>query len=526
MYRLLIVDDEKMIRMGIKNSIFWEQINIKTVYTAASAKEALELVKQYHPEIIITDISMTEMTGLQFIEQLREKKENCRIIVLTGYDRFDYARQALQLRVQDFLLKPIDEEELKACIFHQVQELEEAYKKQEEIRKKRRTKGFYQQTQLEMYLCDKILGKEIEKEREEAFFIAFPDFIETISRQSETLRIGVLLSDILEVDNGENRFFKLWTMKHICMSMLDEQDMGITFSDGSGRIIIVFFCDKLEGGITEYAEELIQLLENECDGKIRIVLGSEQNRFKDLAISYNDALVTLENETIPLSSIVKMDWEQKRDKMFRETYQEFERALLANINNQKEFLHIYKRFFQSMNSYNISNQYACRCLFEIASVIYFAYIRQTSDSVDERLNALLLSLNGSDRNTASSLTEQFFINLLKKERGDEHELIRKVKQSINENLGGELSVSSLAAEVFITANYLSRIFKRATGEGCNEYIVRKRIEKAKSLLETTTLKTGEIAGMIGYHDINYFSLAFKKQTGMSPTKYREEIRSK
>ena len=104
--------------------------------------------------------------------------------------------------------------------------------------------------------------------------------------------------------------------------------------------------------------------------------------------------------------------------------------------------------------------------------------------------------------------------------GNDHELIRKAKAQIRERLGVDLSVAGLAAELYVPPNYLSRLFKRITGEGCNEYIVRKRIEKAKALLEATTMKIGEIAQTVGYTDMNYFSLAFKKHTGMSPTKYR------
>ena len=95
----------------------------------------------------------------------------------------------------------------------------------------------------------------------------------------------------------------------------------------------------------------------------------------------------------------------------------------------------------------------------------------------------------------------------------------------DEHLAEDISVSNIAANLYITPNYFSRLFKRITGEGCNEYIVRKRIEKAKSLLETTSIKTGKIAMMVGYRDTNYFSLAFKKHTGKSPTKYREEMQN-
>ena len=139
------------------------------------------------------------------------------------------------------------------------------------------------------------------------------------------------------------------------------------------------------------------------------------------------------------------------------------------------------------------------------------------------LNSFSRSLVGIDKDKAEEVTEMFLQKILSKEEGDEHEIIRKVKNIVHEDLSQDLTVANLAAKLYVTPNYLSRLFKKITGEGCNEYIVRKRIEKAKSLLETTTLKTGEIATIVGYHDMNYFSLAFKKHTGQSPTKYRNSV---
>ena len=113
-----------------------------------------------------------------------------------------------------------------------------------------------------------------------------------------------------------------------------------------------------------------------------------------------------------------------------------------------------------------------------------------------------------------------------RENSEEHEIITKARRYIDENLGGELSVANLAEQFFVSPNYFSRLFKKVMGEGCNEYIVKKRIEKSRLLLETTTIKAGKIAAMVGYNDTNYFSLAFKKHTGMSPIKYREMVQSR
>ena len=136
------------------------------------------------------------------------------------------------------------------------------------------------------------------------------------------------------------------------------------------------------------------------------------------------------------------------------------------------------------------------------------------------------SLMGVDREESLEVTGMFLKQLLFKEEGDRHEIIAKAKRYIDEHLECDLSVASLAEAFYVSPNYFSRLFKKVMGEGCNEYIVRKRIDKSKSLLETTTIKAGKIALMVGYNDTNYFSMAFKKHTGMSPTKYREMMQEK
>ena len=128
MYRVLIVDDEKMIRMGMKNAIDWKKLGVDGVFTAASGNEALKILKEESPEIMVTDIQMTEMTGLELIKAARESVPELRVIVLTGFDNFEYARESLRLQVQDFFLKPIDEDDLFNAIEKQIKERFEKYK--------------------------------------------------------------------------------------------------------------------------------------------------------------------------------------------------------------------------------------------------------------------------------------------------------------------------------------------------------------------------------------------------------------
>lgn len=519
MYKILIVDDERMIRMGIERTIDWEKLGIDEVYTAASAKEAIHLLEEHRPDVMITDISMTEMTGLELIKTIRDDVPDMRIIILTGYDRFEYAREALQLQVHDFLLKPIDEDVLTESIRTQLQKLEAIREERTRVSTVNRTEGVLQQGYLEAVMRDYIKGKNVEESREEEFFQQFG------LEKEQIMRIGLVLPYKKgNADEDEENFYNQ-TIRQICMSILDEGGEGLTISDGN-ICIVVFFTEE---GNSQYentadrAEELADILENECNVKPKVILGSQVQGFRNLHISYNDAMLVLENERKEIKDILDSGTESRKNDIFQDIFREFKHAMIAGYSDINQVMHILKRFQMAVESYNLGRKYAINCYFELASAVYFALMNETGNVPEESLNSFTQSMVNIDRDKAKEVTEMFLQKILAKEDGDEHEIIRKVKNIIHEDLSQNLTVANLASQMYVTPNYLSRLFKKITGEGCNEYIVRKRIEKARSLLETTTMKTGEIAIMVGYHDMNYFSLAFKKHIGQSPTKYRNTV---
>lgn len=517
MYKLLIVDDEKMIRMGIKNGINWEEIGIDEVFTAASAKEALLIIEKEHPQIMLTDISMADVSGLTLIDKVRNEKEqeSMRILVLTGYDRFDYARQCLQMRVQNFLLKPVDEEELKKSVQKQIEELEEIRVKKEQENTNLRTEGARRQAAMERFMRDLVhqrinLGgdgvcpEDLEKDRK------------------KTMEVAILIPEVY-MDKGKesDMDFQQFTIKNLCMEIIDARRAGVTFSDDDGKIVIVLFTSDIEQNVTEQVEELRELLETECDIKPRIVLGSEADGLDTLFVSYHDALFLLEQERKGFREIVKQSSEQTKEQLIQDIYREFKQEMIANIADGTRVMYVYDKFQQATKSYNLSRMQVQKWCYDIASGIYFAYIMETGETVDNRMESLLKTLAGADKEETLEVTAMFILKLVFREEKEQHEIITKARRYIDDNLVEDLSVAKLAEMFYVSPNYFSRLFKKVMKEGCNEYIVKKRIEKSKILLETTTIKAGKIAMMVGYNDTNYFSLAFKKHTGMSPTKYRE-----
>lgn len=527
MYKALIVDDEQMIRMGIKEGIDWKKLGISETYTAASASEALKIIEENKPEIMITDISMSEMTGLDLIREIRRRGINMRILVLTGYDSFSYARQCLRMQVQNFLLKPVDEEELSDNIRQQAEYLDEVRRREELDQSKKRAEGSRQQAELE-----RVMYRFISRESED---IEEVNSVCGLDRERK-MQIAVLIPDI-EVNCGEEeKYFRLTTIKNICMGMVDSRGTGITFPDAAGHIVVVMYLRDGNDDITEAMDEIKGILADEDDAGVHIVLGSVVKGLEELYLSYNDAIYLMNSRQAEFSKLEKNGYDsilrpgqtKDRQRIFREVFDEFKKAMTENTSDCNYVMHVFERFRQAADAYNISDNSLKRLCFELASAVMFAYSMNTGETQEHLLAGMNRALLGSGREETLNVTDGFFSTLL----GDgasgkeSNEIVSKAKSFIGEHLGENLSVATLAEKFYVSPNYFSRLFKRIAGEGCNEYIVRMRIEKSKTLLETTTLKTGRIALAVGYNDTNYFSIAFKKHTGVSPTKYREQCREK
>jgi two-component system response regulator YesN len=517
MYRVLIVDDEKMIRMGIRKVIQWEKLGVGQVFTAASAREALQILEEQGPQIMITDIQMSEMSGLELIEEARKRQPELRVLVLTGYDSFEYARQSLRLKVQDFFLKPVDETDLSDAIEGQIRFLEHKKAEAKSSLLVQRTRGLTEQIRLEAQMRDLVHRRGDSRQLLERMhdYYGLDRFY--------GFQVVLIIPPLCMANQSSENNFQEMSMKNICISIVDAQAEGVTFIDDDGALVAVYFLGEEEESVPEKSRELADILQDEFDCKPKMVIGSVVECLDNLYISYHDARHLLDTEKEGLQDIVQLLGEQNKNNIFQDIYTELKGMMCSNIGNTEYVLKAFRTFTKAAESYNLSRQTVRRLCFELASSIYFSYLGEAGETEAGKLDALSKSLRSASREEACAVTEMFLSQMLGSQEENVHDIVAKAKYYIAEHLTEELTVSNIAVSLYITPNYFSRLFKRVTKEGCNEYIVRKRIEKAKSLLDTTSLKIGEIAMMVGYRDTNYFSLAFKKHTGKSPTKYREEI---
>ncbi len=520
MYHVLIVDDELMIRNGIAKTLPWKQMQVTTVLTAASGAEALDILATQNIHLMLTDINMTEMNGLQLIEKARAQFPQLRIIVLTGYDSFEYAQHCCKLHVQDFLLKPADEVQLQEAIERQLHQIHEVQLQNQQQQRLIRAQGVLEQVKLEKTLQN--------------FFVSQCTAENLIAMlqschydTTKPMQLVLMMPELkLSTSRHEERELLSLSVKNLCINLIDAKEAGITFEDSHGNIGIVLFCDVQQDEVTRRMENLRRMILSEYDLSVKLAIGSIVNNCADLSYSYTEAQNLLQTHASDsLNFILQGQKLERRMRLFQEVFGELKQNMMTNITYFDQVMRAFQAFEDCTESYHLSAPAVRRYCFDLASAIYFCHLSESGKNSDTRLTSLMNSLSSATVADACQFTKTFLTQLLEDKDTETHETIAKAKLYISQHLAEDLSVASIAESLYITPNYFSRLFKKVCGEGCNEYIVRQRIDMAKSLLETTNQKTGKVALLVGYRDTNYFSLAFKKHTGTSPTEYREKVRT-
>jgi len=508
MYKALIVDDESIIRIGIKTAIPWETLNISQVFTAGNGIEGLKVISEDKPDILITDISMSGMSGLEMIEEVYKLQPGIKIIVLTGYDSFEYVHRCIKMHVQDFFLKPVDENELAAAIG----KLTEQINRERQERLFRRTQGTAEQLYLE-----KIMWNLAHNRAEDQDFVTLREGYDVWENQS--MQAAILVPALHE--DGEE--FRHLSIKNICIDLFDKQEAGITFQDDNGKIVIAVFQGQELEDTVERMTQLGMLLHDEFGMHPKIILGKEVEGFQNFHLSYSDAIELLGEEENTITEVLRSYQSKNRLRTFYSTFADIKDAIVENIGNTDTVMQLFASFQQAVELHNLSTPLVRKSCFELASSVCFSCFSQSGEFPEAYLQTLTTALAGTGRKEALEHTKNALVQIISIPDEDAYSIVSKVKAIVNEHLSENISVLSIASRLYISPNYLSRLFKKKTGEGCNAYIIRKRIERAKYLLESTSLPSGKIASAVGYQDINYFSIAFKKHVGISPTKYRESI---
>ena len=530
LYNVLLVDDEADVLQAMKKKIDWEALGFCLAGTAENGQEALEMAEQLHIDVVMTDIKMPYMDGLTLCKNLKQSYRNMKVIIYSGFDDFEFAREAVHLEAEEYLLKPISAGDMEAAFSKVRKKLDQEY---DEYRNLNRLSEYYRKSLPAMreQLVMGILEGRIAGERARAmmetyeicldspFYVVAALYMDVNPREEQpqpaqlfTLSLKDMVQDYLK---NRTRFFSTAFLDQvIVIFMLDEREeidqvlyhldqickMGFHVLKSSVTAAVGQICANTDALHTSY-EEAVNAME------YRSILGSGQVLYiNDIEPCSEENILVTEHEFQNLVHAVKLGNRDETNAAIAQIMDSIRKEPISPGQYQLLFMELLSELMKIGRAYKLHpNQIfgehagSWQELYRIVTVDYL------EGWLQEVCTNLRHVLRHERRDSAARLTEQAKAYI------EEH-----YKES-------DLSADSLCRCLNVSAAYFSTIFKREVGMSFVAYLTKIRLEHALELLRTTEDKTYIIASRVGYMEPNYFSYVFKKQYGISPSKYRAEM---
>lgn len=528
LYSFVIVDDEPEIREGIRDTIPWEELGFRFAGACANGNEALELVERSPPDVVMTDINMPFMDGLALGERLAEAAPATKVLIISGYDDFEYARRALKLQVYDYIVKPVTPVEFKATLAKLKAALDEerAEKRDLELIRARLEESL--PILRERFLNSLITGKAREGELEERIsYFSLP-----LPRSAAAYQCLVL--DFAHRKTGEAFDIDLLSERNYLEKNLEGGLAQILFQDAEDRLVILSWggdADALYREGLKAAEQLRSRLFKAGMEDTVIGVGEAAGGLASLPESYADALRAVQVAVLRGKAGVTAFRELGgRIGAERERSPAWGKALASSLrvsNLVEAYGHIDRMVeYYRARSFDIADYHAALRLVLAAVLQAVEELEIPEDelfSQDADPFAELRRLKSLDevRSYFAALAESVVAYTGARQENFAVTKVREALEYLETHYADpELSLQTLCKELFISTSYLSANLKKHHERTFVEELTDLRIRKAKELLRTTALKTYEVAERTGYRDAHYFSLSFRKLTGLTPTEYR------
>lgn len=530
MLKVLIADDERKVGLLVKNLIEWEELGLEFMDIVQDGQTAYEVIMAEKPDIVITDIRMPSLTGLEMIQKVTESGLQVHFIVISGYRYFEYAQSALKYGVKDYLLKPIDEDELNKILKKVCEEEEKARGLQQHV-------------------------KNLEKNLENSKHMLHRELMERVFEQQEKQDTDI--TDNAHQEYTGNGLFQAVGIKvdrDLKISRNKEQEALIInkLTDMIGETIQPHVIDLVVSAkrhmwilvllnFREEDQEEISALLNQVFYSMKNYIGS----FENYEITMGQSSYTAEFSKINL--ILEMAREAVRCRIFEgcgiciRTYSENRNKNVKGqeiVKNNKEAMGKYIQVFRVDDLDRIirscfaeaEQEKAMACeFFELAYSLLGTYCAQVSELFHEDMTTELErwkeeAANSRNVSTMKKLVLDTLKNHLKYLEQKQADLERKpildTIEYVKNNYGQKILLEDVAEKFGFHPNYFSEIFKKETGKNFSVYLLEVRMEAAKKLLRDSSDNIYEIASQVGYKDSKFFSQQFTKTVGIKPTEYR------
>lgn len=529
MYRVLLVDDEEDVREGLVVEVDWEALDLRIVGLAENGREALEMAERVEPDIVVTDISMPFMDGLELAKRLRERNPLVKVVILTGYDEFDYARQAVSLSVDEYLLKPFSAGHLTELLTRLRAQMVAEVAEREDVQQLR--DHYY--TSLPLLQAD-LMATLLHRQKS-------PEYIHGKAKQCgldlHGERYGVsVLTLHMDGDQSEDAELKQFAALNIAAEVWTEHEAGHAFMHQ--ETIVLLYVDQWGGEDGEKRQQ--QALENvmrSINHYLRIPAtvgsGSIVNTLAGVKHAYEDALLALDYRLVPgtdpLIYIADVERQTAGKLRFDELKQQtLTRCLKAGTQAELEdALEIIFREITVEHGRSDIQLY----LIEVLTNVWKA-AQASGEAMEDifgagfQLYADLFRLPGLSE-AQGKVREVCLLVQHRIASGRQHVYKDIVEQALlftkEHYADPDLSIQKVCGHLHISSGYFCGIFKKEVQLTFLQYLMQIRMEAAKELLRSTEMKSFEIAGQVGFAEPNYFSFCFKKHIGVSPKEYRKQI---
>jgi two-component system, response regulator YesN len=533
MYKVLIVDDELLVRVGLKTTIDWEANGFKVVAEASNGEQGYEQYKKHMPDVIITDIKMPKKDGLWLVEEVRKENHNAKILVLTCYDEFSYARKALKIGADDYILKSeIEDEELVAIMKSIKKKLDKDNKAKDikdkvltsrnDIKRSIFTDMIKSGFNIDINLSERCAGIEFPLVNTKFAFVsvAINDTLDEmrLERSQVKQRNHVVRNILLDLfaERSFDYIYSHQTKRYVFFlssQTLNETELKSMLTTAINSVKQYFDCslNVVYTGVFNDVQETL--------GVYRTFIDKSQILFYKYETSYFISNVN----SISFSEPKVFNLEKEYNKQFIEAIGQ------ESLDRTKELIQEVGCYFEQNNvNPTIVKIFYSKLIGNIFSS-YGLFLENNNEINNNEQYHQQIEISENLRGVMNLLLDftSKVINSIQQIRYTNSKLlINRALNYIDHHYDEKISLEDVAQKIHLSKNYLCNAFKKGTGENMSLYINKLRIEKAKRLLLESDGKIKEIFEEVGYSNQQYFSKVFKRITGMTVMEYKESMAPK
>jgi two-component system response regulator YesN len=524
MYSVFLVEDEVVVREGIRNSIPWEETPYTLAGEAPDGEMALSIIKDVKPDILVTDIRMPFMDGLALARIVKKTQPWVKIIILSGHDEFQYAKEAISIGVEEYLLKPVSAQDMIDALGKVAQRIEDEKRKLDSMESLKQQVQSTADMMREQWLSDLVTG-----------FVNTGDSLEKARELGIDLISHSYVVAIVEITSHEEDFRELAKAKRLVLAHIALRSDVIAFSHGVDKLVLIVKSggqETLEESVYTIAQGIKFETERNTLCSVSVAIGASSERIGGIPHSYADALRALKYlmatgrraiigindiQTVDARELARLGSDPVADKLRYATRDDIDCLvsqyldMLGDKSSKSNFIGYYILYDIVVAASAIIGDLSGDIRSVFPSGIQQERIAEIAAS-RELFSAEIRRIIGA----VVSLREA-------KSAGKYGGMIQKAKRYIDANFADpDISLHSVASFVNVSPNHFSAIFSQESGESFIEYLTCVRLNRAKQLLSSTQMKSADIAYEVGFNDPHYFSFIFKKNVGTSPRDWRAE----